>query len=85
MHLVTILRSSLLATLCRGHHRLWAVLQIGDLGVSKLLKEGAASTQIGTPYYMAPELFMQKSYGVGSDLWALGCLLYEMITLRCDR
>ena len=58
-------------------------MQLGDLGVSKLLKEGLASTMVGTPYNMAPELWQQKPYSTTTDLWALGCCLYELITLRC--
>ena len=58
-------------------------VQLGDLGVSKLLKEGLASTMVGTPYNMAPELWQQKPYSTTTDLWALGCCLYELITLRC--
>ena len=57
-------------------------VQLGDLGVSKLLKEGLASTMVGTPYNMAPELWQQKPYSTTTDLWALGCCLYELITLR---
>lgn len=41
-----------------------------------------ASTLIGTPYYMSPELFQNRPYNHKSDVWALGCCAYEMITLR---
>lgn len=40
-----------------------------------------ASTRIGTPYYMSPEIFTNKPYNLKSDVWALGCVLYEMTTL----
>ena len=59
-------------------------LKIGDLGVAKLLRaqEAYAKTQIGTPYYVSPELWKNKPYNSKSDVWALGCLLYEMVELR---
>jgi len=41
-----------------------------------------ANTCIGTPYYMSPELFKNKPYSYESDVWALGCVLYEMCNLR---
>jgi NIMA (never in mitosis gene a)-related kinase 1/4/5 len=58
-------------------------LVLGDLGISKVL-EGTmdfAQTCIGTPYYMSPEIFKNKPYSYKSDIWALGCVLYEMTTL----
>ena len=59
-------------------------LVLGDLGISKVL-EGTmdfAQTCIGTPYYMSPEIFKNKPYSYKSDVWALGCVLYEMTTLN---
>jgi hypothetical protein len=58
-------------------------LVLGDLGISKVL-DGTmdlASTCIGTPYYMSPEIFKNKPYSFKSDVWALGCVLYEMTSL----
>lgn len=40
-----------------------------------------ANTRISNPYYMSLELFKNKPYGYKSDLWALGCVLYEMCNL----
>ena len=37
---------------------------------------------IGTPYYMSPEIMESKPYDFKSDLWALGCVLYEMTSLK---
>jgi len=37
---------------------------------------------LGTPYYMSPELFKYKPYSYKSDVWAFGCVLYEMCNLR---
>ena len=55
--------------------------KIGDLGVAKTL-EGTdhAMTFIGTPYYISPEMCQNKPYNEKSDIWALGCILYELIT-----
>eukprot|EP00741_Cyanophora_paradoxa_P020945 tig00021319_g20220.t1 len=58
------------------------MIKIGDLGVAKLLKEGNAQTQVGTPYYMSPEIWKNRPYDKKSDIWSLGCLLYELITYR---
>ena len=59
-------------------------LVLGDLGISKVLegKQDFAQTCIGTPYYMSPELFKNKPYNHKSDVWALGCILYELCTLK---
>ncbi|CAB3243746.1 unnamed protein product [Arctia plantaginis] len=57
------------------------VVKIGDFGISKMLASAKkTSTVIGTPYYLAPELCEGKPYDNKSDVWALGCLLYEMCT-----
>lgn len=58
--------------------------KIGDFGISKVLQGTleAAMTVVGTPYYMAPEVCQHKPYTIKSDVWALGCLLYELITLE---
>ena len=39
----------------------------------------------GTPYYMSPEIWQSRPYDAKSDMWALGCLLYELAMLRCVR
>merc|ERR1719335_1116168 len=59
-------------------------LRIGDFGISKVLESTAAfaKTTIGTPYYLSPEICMEKPYSFSSDIWALGCILYEMAALR---
>ena len=57
------------------------VLKMGDLNVSKVSKQGMMHTQTGTPYYASPEVWNDKPYNNKSDIWSLGCVLYEMITL----
>jgi NIMA (never in mitosis gene a)-related kinase len=39
-------------------------------------------TQTGTPYYASPEVWQDKPYDFKSDIWSLGCVLYEVATLR---
>eukprot|EP00285_Hemiselmis_virescens_P002742 CAMPEP_0173410786 /NCGR_PEP_ID=MMETSP1356-20130122/75412_1 /TAXON_ID=77927 ORGANISM="Hemiselmis virescens, Strain PCC157" /NCGR_SAMPLE_ID=MMETSP1356 /ASSEMBLY_ACC=CAM_ASM_000847 /LENGTH=288 /DNA_ID=CAMNT_0014372445 /DNA_START=240 /DNA_END=1103 /DNA_ORIENTATION=+ len=57
-------------------------VKIGDLGVAKITKGGMAHTQIGTPYYMSPEIWRNRPYNKKSDIWSLGCLLYELASLH---
>ncbi|XP_072940524.1 serine/threonine-protein kinase Nek8-like [Epargyreus clarus] len=65
--------------LLTGEHGI--IVKIGDFGISKMLASAKkTSTVIGTPYYLAPELCEGKPYDTKSDVWALGCLLYEMCT-----
>ncbi|KAM6980852.1 serine/threonine-protein kinase Nek4 [Aplochiton taeniatus] len=60
------------------------IIKVGDLGIARILENqnDMASTLIGTPYYMSPELFSNKPYNHKSDVWALGCCVYEMSTLK---
>ncbi|XP_076012996.1 serine/threonine-protein kinase Nek4 [Genypterus blacodes] len=60
------------------------IIKVGDLGIARVLENqnDMASTLIGTPYYMSPELFSNKPYNYKSDVWALGCCVYEMCTLK---
>ena len=57
-------------------------VKLGDLNVSKVARKGMGYTQTGTPYYASPEVWNDKPYDTKSDIWSLGCVLYEMITLR---
>ncbi|EKX45879.1 hypothetical protein GUITHDRAFT_159664 [Guillardia theta CCMP2712] len=56
--------------------------KIGDLGVSRMLNntQEMAHTMVGTPYYLSPELCEGSPYNVKSDVWALGCVIFEMCT-----
>lgn len=45
-------------------------------------KNNLATTQTGTPYYSSPEIWDQVPYSYKSDLWSLGCLVYEMTAQR---
>ncbi|KAG5271755.1 hypothetical protein AALO_G00183670 [Alosa alosa] len=59
------------------------IVKIGDFGVSCLLMGSCdlATTFTGTPYYMSPEALSQQGYDAKSDIWSLGCVLYEMCCL----
>jgi len=58
-------------------------VRIGDLGVAKVLNHtNFASTFVGTPYYLSPEICEERPYNEKSDIWALGCILYEMATFK---
>ena len=57
--------------------------KIGDLGVAKILNgTNYAKTFVGTPYYLSPEICDEKPYNEKSDVWALGCILYEMASFK---
>lgn len=60
------------------------VLKLGDFGISKVLEDNSklAETHVGTPYYMSPELIKGEKYDDKSDIWACGCVLYELLTLK---
>ena len=56
-------------------------IKLGDLNVSKITPKGLAHTQAGTPYYASPEIYQDKPYGAKSDMWSIGCVLYELCAL----
>ncbi len=56
--------------------------KLGDMNVSKLANsKGLNYTQTGTPYYACPEVWRDEPYDVRSDVWSLGCIIYEMAAL----
>ena len=57
-------------------------VKMGDLNVSKVAKRGLLQTQTGTPYYASPEVWQDKPYDHKSDIWSLGCVVYEMCSLH---
>jgi len=59
-------------------------VKLGDFGLARVLGSDSlfARTHVGTPYYMSPEQISKKSYNEKSDVWALGCILYEMACLQ---
>lgn len=61
-----------------------SVLKLGDFGISRVLEgtSDAAMSTVGTPYYMSPEVCRNDPYNWKSDVWALGCVLYEICALK---
>lgn len=65
--------------LCEGRRR----IRIGDFGISTVLQSTAfASSCVGTPAYMSPELMRNERYDYHVDMWALGCICFELCTLN---
>jgi serine/threonine protein kinase len=59
-------------------------IKLGDVGIVKILKStnNYAYTNIGTPYYMSPELYKNKRYNSKTDIWSIGVVLYELMTFK---
>ena len=57
-------------------------IKLGDFGISKILEstQAYAKSIVGTPYYLSPEICNKKEYNYKSDIWSMGCLLYELMT-----
>merc|ERR1711957_89728 len=57
--------------------------KLGDMNVSKVTNsKGLNYTQTGTPYYASPEVWKDEPYSYKSDIWSLGCVIYEMLSLK---
>lgn len=59
-------------------------VKLGDFGVARILEstQDMARTKVGTPCYISPERCEGKAYSYASDVWAMGCLLYELLSTR---
>ncbi|CAE8636297.1 unnamed protein product, partial [Polarella glacialis] len=59
-------------------------VKVGDFGIARVLQhtQDCARTAIGTPFYLSPEICQEKPYSFKSDVWSLGCVLYELATLH---
>lgn len=59
-------------------------VKLGDFGVARVLSstDELAMTKVGTLSYVSPERCAGKPYSFESDVWGMGCLLYELLTLR---
>ncbi|KAJ9590189.1 hypothetical protein L9F63_016678 [Diploptera punctata] len=58
------------------------VVKIADFGISKILETTCGLSVMGTACYLAPELCEGLPHDKTCDIWALGCILYEMMTLK---
>ncbi|KAJ8391513.1 hypothetical protein AAFF_G00088350 [Aldrovandia affinis] len=58
-------------------------VKLGDFGLARILNHDTsfARTFVGTPYYMSPEQMNRSSYNEKSDIWSLGCMVYELCAL----
>jgi NIMA (never in mitosis gene a)-related kinase len=59
-------------------------IKLGDFGIAKVLSntDEFTKTIVGTPYYLSPEICQKKPYNYKSDIWSLGCVLYEIMNLK---
>jgi serine/threonine protein kinase len=60
------------------------ILKLGDLGLGRYMSDETfkAFSQVGTPLYMSPEVIRNEGYDFKSDVWSLGCVVYELVTLK---
>lgn len=60
------------------------IVKLGDFGVARALEgtQDMCKTVIGTPYYLSPEVWSNQPYSTKTDIWSLGCILYELCTLN---
>lgn len=58
---------------------------LGDFGISRQLEHASqlASTWVGTPLYMSPEVLEGREYGRPNDVWSVGCVMVEIMAQRC--
>ncbi|KAK8805558.1 hypothetical protein WA158_002214 [Blastocystis sp. Blastoise] len=74
--------SALLFQKKRNPYRVSYVLKLADFGVARIIQNDLAHTLIGTPRYLSPEICKNRGYNEKSDIWGIGCILYECLTLH---
>jgi len=60
------------------------IFKLGDLGLGRYMSDETfkAFSQVGTPLYMSPEVIRNEGYDFKTDVWSLGCVIYELISLK---
>lgn len=60
------------------------LLKLGDLGLGRYMSDQTfkAFSKVGTPLYMSPEVIRSDGYDFKSDVWSLGCIIYELVTFK---
>lgn len=62
-------------------------VKLGDLGIAKILENTIRNsekfTNIGTFQYMSPEILNEQQYSYNTDVWSMGCVVYELIFFKC--
>lgn len=83
LHSATIFHRDLKsANVFLSQSRNGAIAKLGDFNVSTVAKKGLCLTQTGTPYYASPEIWRDMPYDGKSDIWGLGCVMYEAAALK---
>lgn len=59
-----------------------ADIKIADFGFAKIMASGITCTQLGSPLYMAPEIFHDDQYTIKADIWSFGIVFYEILTRK---
>jgi len=59
-------------------------VKLADFGLAKKITQSSSNLKafVGTLNYTSPEVVENKPYTEKADIWSLGCLVYEMITLK---
>jgi serine/threonine protein kinase len=59
------------------------VAKLGDFGLSTFLDSSEYIREhVGTPPFMCPEIYSDRGYSTGCDIWALGCTIHELCTRK---
>uniref|UniRef100_A0A061SDG9 non-specific serine/threonine protein kinase n=1 Tax=Tetraselmis sp. GSL018 TaxID=582737 RepID=A0A061SDG9_9CHLO len=57
-------------------------LLLGEPGITELVRASSSKALLPAPKYLAPEVWQGQPYGFAADIWALGCVLYELCSYK---